>query len=101
MNRGDRLLGQWRRAETAEGEPIWVLPSATRTGHHRPSLGQQPETHERIARLTLPSRLELKRPEGSDSDAPFAKVVLTTLLSTLTFEHGASNTIAIVSDVLP
>src|SRR5437762_12047970 len=33
-----------------------------------------------IARLTLPSRLELKRPEGSFSDAPLAKVSFTTVL---------------------
>src|SRR5215471_1824787 len=33
-----------------------------------------------IARRTLPSRLELKRRVGSLSDAPFAKVSLTTLL---------------------
>src|ERR1700681_2234513 len=33
-----------------------------------------------IARLTLPSRLELKSPEGSLSEAPLAKVSFTTLL---------------------
>ena len=33
-----------------------------------------------MARLTLPSRLELKRCEGSGSDAPFGKVSFTTLL---------------------
>src|SRR5882757_5059107 len=33
-----------------------------------------------MARLVLPSRLELKRPEGSASDAPLAKVNFTTLL---------------------
>ena len=33
-----------------------------------------------IARRTLPSRLELKRPVGSSSDAPLAKVSLTTFL---------------------
>src|SRR6185312_9656358 len=33
-----------------------------------------------MARLVLPSRLELKRPEGSSSAAPLAKVVFTTLL---------------------
>src|SRR5262249_45870476 len=33
-----------------------------------------------MARLVLPSRLELKRPEGSSSEAPFAKVIFTTLL---------------------
>src|SRR5476649_1172109 len=33
-----------------------------------------------IARLTLPSRLELNRPEGSLSEAPLAKVSFTTLL---------------------
>src|SRR3954453_18744057 len=33
-----------------------------------------------IARRTLPSRLELKRPAGSFSDAPLAKVSLTTAL---------------------
>src|SRR5262245_30672966 len=33
-----------------------------------------------IARLVLPSRLELKRPEGSLSDAPLAKVSFTTAL---------------------
>ncbi len=33
-----------------------------------------------MARLTLPSRLELKRPEGSSSAAPLAKVSFTTAL---------------------
>src|SRR5688572_33135914 len=33
-----------------------------------------------MARLTLPSRLELKRVEGSFSDAPLAKVSFTTVL---------------------
>src|SRR5687767_9213023 len=33
-----------------------------------------------MARLTLPSRLELKRPEGSFSEAPLAKVIFTTFL---------------------
>src|SRR6185503_7283051 len=33
-----------------------------------------------MARLTLPSRLELNRPEGSSSAAPLAKVSFTTLL---------------------
>src|SRR4051794_35360302 len=33
-----------------------------------------------MARLVLPSRLELKRPEGSSNEAPFAKVIFTTFL---------------------
>src|SRR6476620_8945095 len=33
-----------------------------------------------MARLTFPSRLELKRPEGSFSAAPFANVILTLFL---------------------
>ena len=33
-----------------------------------------------MARLVFPSRLELKRPEGSFRAAPFAKVILTTFL---------------------
>ena len=33
-----------------------------------------------IARLVLPSRLELKRPEGSSNEAPLAKVIFTTFL---------------------
>ena len=33
-----------------------------------------------MARLVLPSRLELKRPEGSFSEAPLAKVSFTTFL---------------------
>ena len=33
-----------------------------------------------IDRLVLPWRLELKRPEGSSSEAPFAKVIFTTFL---------------------
>src|SRR5467141_1133616 len=33
-----------------------------------------------MARLVLPSRLELKRPQGSSSEAPLAKVIFTTLL---------------------
>src|SRR3954451_23797956 len=33
-----------------------------------------------MARRVFPSRLELKRPEGSFSDAPLAKVIFTTLL---------------------
>jgi hypothetical protein len=33
-----------------------------------------------MARLVLPSRLELKRPEGSSNAAPLAKVSFTTLL---------------------
>jgi hypothetical protein len=32
-----------------------------------------------IARLVFPSRLELKRPDGSFSEAPLANVSLTTL----------------------
>src|SRR5437762_4017222 len=33
-----------------------------------------------MARLVLPSRLELKRPEGSFNEAPLAKVIFTTFL---------------------
>src|SRR2546427_3245176 len=33
-----------------------------------------------MARLVLPLRLELKRPEGSSNEAPLAKVIFTTLL---------------------
>src|SRR5881227_3563389 len=33
-----------------------------------------------MARLVLPSRLELKRPEGSANEAPLAKVIFTTSL---------------------
>lgn len=33
-----------------------------------------------MARLVLPSRLELKRPEGSSNEALLAKVILTTFL---------------------
>src|SRR5262249_7726793 len=33
-----------------------------------------------MARLTFPSRLELKRPDGSSNDAPFANVILTMFL---------------------
>src|SRR5258706_6761190 len=33
-----------------------------------------------MARLVLPSRLELKRPDGSASEAPLAKVIFTTFL---------------------
>src|SRR5216110_3120452 len=33
-----------------------------------------------MARLVLPSRLELKRPAGSFSEAPLAKVIFTTFL---------------------
>src|ERR1700730_8219816 len=33
-----------------------------------------------IARLTLPSGLELKKPEGSFTEAPLAKVIFTTFL---------------------
>src|SRR5882757_7775186 len=33
-----------------------------------------------MARLVLPSRLELKRPEGSSSEAPLAKVIFTIFL---------------------
>src|SRR4029453_72710 len=33
-----------------------------------------------VARLVLPSRLELKRPEGSSNEAPLAKVIFTTSL---------------------
>src|SRR6266550_189445 len=33
-----------------------------------------------MARLVLPSRLELKRPEGSSNEAPLAKVNFTTFL---------------------
>src|SRR5260370_2410491 len=33
-----------------------------------------------MARLLLPSRLELKRPEGSSNEAPLAKVIFTTCL---------------------
>src|SRR5262245_20640225 len=33
-----------------------------------------------MARLVLPSRLELKRPEGSCNEAPLAKVIFTTFV---------------------
>src|SRR6266481_3526877 len=33
-----------------------------------------------MARLVLPSRLELKRPDGSSSEAPLAKVIFTAFL---------------------
>src|SRR5207237_2579340 len=33
-----------------------------------------------MARLVLPSRLELKRPDGSSTEAPFANVIFTTFL---------------------
>src|SRR6476620_791396 len=33
-----------------------------------------------MARLVLPSRLELKRPDGSSSDAPLRKVIFTPVL---------------------
>src|SRR4029453_5875535 len=33
-----------------------------------------------MARLVLPSRLELKRPEGSSNEAPLTKVIFTTFL---------------------
>src|SRR5882724_9256452 len=33
-----------------------------------------------MARLVLPARLELKRPDGSTSEAPLAKVIFTTFL---------------------
>src|SRR5215210_6713287 len=33
-----------------------------------------------MARLVLPSRLELKRPDGSSNEAPLAKVIFTTAL---------------------
>jgi hypothetical protein len=33
-----------------------------------------------MARLVLPSRLELKRPEESSNEAPFAKVIFTAFL---------------------
>src|SRR5437870_13260887 len=33
-----------------------------------------------MARMVLPSRLELKRPEGSASEAPLAKVIFPTFL---------------------
>jgi hypothetical protein len=33
-----------------------------------------------IAHLVLPSRLELKRPEGSSREAPLAKVIFTAFL---------------------
>src|SRR5207247_3833931 len=33
-----------------------------------------------MARLVLPWRLELKRPEGSSNEAPLAKVIFTTFL---------------------
>src|SRR6059058_1859008 len=33
-----------------------------------------------MARRVLPSRLELKRPDGSSSEAPLAKVIFTTFL---------------------
>src|ERR1700730_6775482 len=34
-----------------------------------------------MARLVLPSRLALKRPEGSSNEAPLAKAIFTTFLS--------------------
>lgn len=40
-----------------------------------------------MARLVLPWRLEVKSPEGSSNDAPFAKVIFTTDSRML---HGGS-----------
>jgi hypothetical protein len=45
LDRRSRLLDQRCGAEAAEGEPLRILPPTTRTGHHRPSLGQPPATH--------------------------------------------------------
>src|SRR5882724_7801463 len=52
--------------------------------HAGPHTGLSPSTSSpswrSIARLALPSRLALNRPEGSLSEAPLAKVSFTTLL---------------------
>src|SRR5437588_2309489 len=39
-----------------------------------------PPSWKSMARLVLPSRLELKRPEGSSREAPLANVIFTTFL---------------------
>src|SRR5204863_9814743 len=46
----------------------------------RPSSSSSSPSWTSMARLVLPSRLELKRPEGSSRDAPLAKVIFTTFL---------------------
>ena len=54
--------------------------TAARTRAFNGSSSIFPPSWKSMARLTFPSRLELKRPEGSFRAAPLAKVILTTFL---------------------
>ncbi len=54
--------------------------TAARMSAFKAASSTLPPSRKSIARRVLPSRLELKRPEGSSSEAPLAKVIFTTLL---------------------
>ena len=54
--------------------------TAVRTRAFKASSSSASPSRKSTARLTLPSRLELKSPEGSASAAPLGKVILTTFL---------------------
>jgi hypothetical protein len=54
--------------------------TAARMSVFRASSSSLSPSRKSIARRVLPSRLELKRPEGSSNEAPLAKVIFTTFL---------------------
>jgi len=58
----------------------WFRVTAARTRVLNASSSISSPSWKSMARLVFPSRLELKRPAGSLSCAPLAKVIFTTLL---------------------
>jgi hypothetical protein len=58
----------------------WLSATAARISAFSAALSILSSTLKSMARRTLPSRLELKRPFGSGSEAPLGKVIFTTAL---------------------
>src|SRR5205085_10498260 len=58
----------------------WFRVTAARTRVFNASSSISSPSWKSMARLVFPSRLELKRPEGSFRAAPLAEVIFTTLL---------------------
>ncbi len=59
---------------------LFAVCSSFRSAHHSDHKNTSAPSWISIARRVLPSRLELKRPAGSLSEAPLAKVSFTTFL---------------------
>jgi hypothetical protein len=63
----------------AAGPDVFKATAARMRAFRASSSGSSP-SRKSIARRVLPSRLELKRPEGSAREAPLAKVIFTAFL---------------------